>query len=99
MTPETPPSPESINFMGPLLQTLFFIFLFIGFIMTATFFIRRWGQMRWNKENVTSDIEVLERRALSPKSAVYLIKVKGKQILVGETANGLVSLAQFYENK
>lgn len=95
MNPENHTPPEAIDFLTPLIQTLFFLLLFVALILTATFWIRRLGQMRWNKESQTSDIEILERRSLSPKSALYLIEVKGKQILIGESAEGLTHIAQF----
>ncbi len=94
MNPETPAPPEAIDLLGPLLQTLLFIFLFVAFLLTATYLIRRIGRARWNKESQTSDIQILERRSLSPKSALYLIEVKGKQILIGETAETVSHLAE-----
>jgi len=94
MTPDVPTPPEAVDLVGPLLQTLLFLGLFVAFLLTATYVIRRIGQVKWNKESTTSDIQIIERRVLSPKSALYLIEVKGKQILVGETAENLSHLAE-----
>jgi|GEM_PF-3416426 len=99
MNPETPTHPEAVNLLGPLLQTLLFVFLFAAFLLTATYLIRRLGRAKWNKESLSADIQILERRSLSPKSALYLVEVKGKQILIGETAENLSHLAEIKKER
>ena len=53
--------------------------------------LRRFTGRRQMRFNNTSKIQVLEQRALSPKTAAYLLEVDGKKIFVVEAAHGITA--------
>lgn len=74
--------------LGGILVTLFCLsFIFKKFILKRT-----------QVANEAGLVKVLERRALNPKSALYVVEVMGKTFLVGESPAGLVSLGQMEGN-
>lgn len=54
--------------------------------------LRRFTNRRHMRFNNTSRIQVLEQRALSQKSAAYLLKVAGKEIFCIESAHGVTAI-------
>ena len=68
-------------------------------LIVATLILITWGlkklmSSRLKQMNSTSEIRILERRTLSPKSSIYLIEVMGHIIVVGETPAGLQRLGE-----
>ena len=57
--------------------------------------LKRVLKTRMDVANATSEIKILERRIVSPKSSIYLIKVRHKEIVIAESAAGIQSLAVF----
>jgi len=54
--------------------------------------LRRFTNRRQVRFNSTSKIQVLEQRALSPKTAAYLLEVDGKKIFFVETAHAVTAV-------
>jgi flagellar biogenesis protein FliO len=50
---------------------------------------------RIQQMNVTSDIKILDSRAVSTKLNVHLIEVHKKEVLFAESATGIEKLAEF----
>ncbi|HYG40740.1 MAG TPA: flagellar biosynthetic protein FliO, partial [Cytophagales bacterium] len=91
------PPKESDNFQAKFLNMLFILGLLIGFMILASWALKRMMKARVTQINQTSLIKLLETRPLSPKSIVYLIEIENTKILVGESQNGLNYLASFPE--
>ncbi len=83
------------KFTGELVNMLITLGFLVAGILALSWVLKRMLNAKVQQENVSSDIKVLERRSLSPKSAVYLIEVSGRQFVVGESAAGLHPLASF----
>lgn len=69
--------------------------LVIAIILIAAWLLRRLLNTRLEQINTTSIIKIVERRALSPKSAVYLLEIYDKIMVVAETQNGITQLGEF----
>lgn len=69
--------------------------LLIGFMLFASWFLKRLLNTRVQQMNTTSYIKVIERRALSNKSSLYLVEVQGKTFVVGESMQGLSLITNF----
>lgn len=80
------------RFMTEFLNMLTTLGLVIAVILTLTWFLKRMLNTRIQQINEQSDIKILERRALTPKSTVYLLEIKGKGFIIAESHNGITSL-------
>lgn len=69
--------------------------LVIAIILIAAWLLRRLLNTRLEQINTTSTVKIVERRALSPKSAVYLLEIYDKIIVVAETQSGITQLGEF----
>ncbi|MES2345567.1 MAG: flagellar biosynthetic protein FliO [Chlamydiota bacterium] len=54
-------------------------------IFLTIFVLRRLGRGRLGGNFSSRSIKVLERRALSPKSVLYLVEIGGKQVVIAES--------------
>ena len=86
---------EEEPFLTKFINMLATLGLMLVLVLFAAWFIKRLNQTRLNQENETNVIKIIEKRVLSPKSMVHLLEVKGKEILVAESANGITKLAEF----
>lgn len=90
-------SPEKHNerFYTEFLNMLATLGLVIAVILMAAWFLRRLLNTRLEQINTTSIIKIVERRALSSKTAVYLLEIYDKVIAVAETQSGITQLGEF----
>lgn len=85
------------RFVQELGNMLFTLGGILAVIFIAGWFIKRMLNTKIQQVNVTSPIKILERRALSPKTAIYLLEISGKKIAVAESQNGVTHLGEFPE--
>lgn len=90
-----PATKEKDNFQAKFLNMLFILGLLVGFMILASWALKKMMRSRLTQINQVSAIKVLETRQLSPKSALYLIEVEGQALLIGESQTGLTHLASF----
>ena len=83
------------RFFMEFVQMLITLGFILVLILLAGWFLRRLLNTRLQQANTTSAIKVLERRSLTPKSALYLIEVAGKKIVIAETHAGITRLTDF----
>jgi flagellar biosynthetic protein FliO len=80
--------PEIGGDLGPtLLQLLGALLLIVAFIYVSVWLMKRYTNGRINSGG--SVITIVERRHLTPKQALYLLKVGEEHLLVGATENGI----------
>ncbi len=84
---------EGYDFWSEFMQIMSKLAFVIAILLAAAWLLKRAMNVRMEQVNQTSSIRILERRTLSPKSAIYLIEVLGGAYLVGETQAGLHRLA------
>lgn len=80
------------DFTGELFKMLAVLGLILGGMLLVSWLIRYMMNMRMEQANVTSEIKILERRMISPKSSVYLIDIHGARFAVSESLNGITLL-------
>ena len=64
------------------------IFVLIGilvFIFIVFFIFKKFSSTRMKQSNHLRTIKILEKRAISPKSMLYLIEIGGQKILIAES--------------
>lgn len=75
----------------PEYKPAFFKMFFILFALLALVFLTFWifknfTRIRLHQANQTKSIKIIEKRAISPKSLLYLIEIEGKKIVVSESS-------------
>ena len=83
------------HFMRDMMQMLLTLAMIVGIIFLITWFLKKMLNTRIQQLNTSSEIKILERRSLTPKTAIYLLEIKGKGVIIGESTNGLTHLSDF----
>ncbi len=89
------PSPQSNKFLVEFLNMLATLGFIIALILIVAWFLKRFVNARLEQVNASSSIQVIEKRGLSPKSMLYLLRVENKTILVAESQHGVTALTEF----
>ena len=82
------------DFTGELAQLALSLGTILVVLLTLSWFVKRLLHKRIEQTNLTSDIQVLEKRYLNPKAAIYLVKIGNKNLVIGESPQGLVNLGE-----
>ena len=80
------------RFFEEFLNMLFMLGLLVGLLYVGTWIFKKMATTKMVQINETSSIKVLEQRALSTKSSLYIVEVEGKKIILGESINGITLL-------
>lgn len=86
---------EPDQFQAKFFHMLFILALLIGFMILASWALKRMMKARITQVNQTSLIKVLETRQLSPKTNLFLIEIEGKMLLIGESPTTVSHIATF----
>lgn len=90
---ETPPVEEAPDrFFMELVNMAVSLTLIVAVLLIISWFVKRLLKTRMQQMNTQSGIKILERRPLTAKTAVYILDVHGKGIVLAESANGVVAL-------
>lgn len=95
---EIPQDLKEEHFGKNLLQMLITLSIIVSMIFIMTWFLKKILNTRIQQLNTSSNIKILERRSLTPKTTIYLLEIEGKGFIVAESTNGLVSLSNFDVN-
>jgi flagellar biogenesis protein FliO len=85
---------EPPSFTWQLLNVLTTLGLLIAMVMLASWFFKRMMRTRMQQVNLTSDIKILEQRALTARTIVSVIDIRGKELAIAESTNGVTLLCQ-----
>lgn len=83
---------EPDNFLSQLVSMAATIGVLIGLIMIMTWVLKKLLNSRLEQINSKSAIKVLETRNISPKTAIHVVDVYGKNYVVAESVNGVTPL-------
>nr|QIQ10893.1 hypothetical protein OJOKFFHK_00036 [uncultured bacterium] len=89
------PVGDNSRFWSEVVNMMATLGLIISLILIAAWFLKRMLNTRQEQVNTTSIIKVVERRGLSPKTAVYLLEIEGKSIVIAESQNGVTVLSSY----
>lgn len=90
--------PHSMSHDGDSFQSKFFNMLFIlglliGFMMLASWALKRMMKNKMTHLNTGSAIKVLETRYLSPRATLYLVEIHNQNFLIAESPTTVTYLA------
>lgn len=92
---QEPPSPD--RFYNEFFHMLLVLGLILAVLLGVTWFLKRMLNMRFEQGNATSSIKIIERRVLTPKTAIYVIEIFEKRFAIAESHNGITSLGELKE--
>ena len=84
---------EAESFQMKFINMLFLLALLIGFMILASWMLKRMMRSRLSQINTSSTIKVLETRNLSPRSTLYIIEAQGQCLLIAESHTTVTTLA------
>lgn len=96
---EIPEEPTHSRFISELFNVFFILGLLVALMIGVSWFLKKFLHTRTQQINVSSSIKILERRNLSPKSAIILVEIAGRQIAIAESPTGICRLAEFHTLK
>jgi flagellar biogenesis protein FliO len=87
--------PDDDQFYSQFLSMLSTLGIVVAVILFITWVLKQLLSTRIQQMNSSSAIKILERRSLTPKTAIYLLDVYGKGIAIAESQNGVTRLSEF----
>lgn len=82
------------HFMSDFISMLASLGLLVALILIVSWFLKRFLNTRIQSMNTTSSIKIIERRALTPKTSIYLIEVNNRNIVIAEHTHGVTKLSE-----
>lgn len=67
--------------------------LLAAFLIVAWFFKKMMGK-KIDQMNAASQIKIVERRTLSPKTSIFMIEVEGKRMILAESHSGVTLIGE-----
>jgi flagellar biogenesis protein FliO len=86
---------ETDTFQSKFFNMLFILALLIGFMILASWALKRMMKSKLTQLNTSSHMKILETRYLSPRATLYLIEVEDKAFLIAESPTAVTSIAFF----
>lgn len=84
---------QAYNFMDEFSSMMSTVAVLLVAVLVLAWIMKRVVKTREAQLNLSSNIKVLERRVLSPRSNIYLLEVGESVLLIGESAAGVHALA------
>lgn len=77
---------EAPDYASAFTRMLLALFVVIALLFATYWFLRKWTQGRFSfSHGATEKIRLVEKKILSNKSILYLIDVKGEEVLIVES--------------
>lgn len=86
---------QSYNYWGQFVNMLASLGLILVLIFVSVYILKRLMRSRIQHLNRSTGIRILERRALSSKSSLYLIDVLGKGVVISDSPSGIQVVTEF----
>ena len=80
---------KPMEFKWAFLKMFFWLVVLVGFFFLTLYMFKKLSHSRLDTINQHKIIKVLEKRALSPKTVLYLVEYENKKVLIGESQNEL----------
>jgi flagellar biosynthetic protein FliO len=87
--------PGEDRFISNFINMLTSLGLIIALIFIVSWILKRFLNTRIQQINTQSTIKIIERRALTPKTCIYLLEIEDKRIVIAESTNGVTTLSQY----
>jgi len=81
------------KFYSEFMNMLFYLGIIVAFIFVFLWILKRLLSSQMQQANVTSSVKILERRALTQKTSIYVLQVFGRVLTVADSTNGVTLLS------
>jgi flagellar biogenesis protein FliO len=88
---------KEVNFGREMSKMLLMLFGILVLLFVTVYLLKRFSNQRLAKLNRGSDIQIIEKRAISPKTTLFIIKAKNKEFLIAESHVKVREITQFKE--
>lgn len=85
---------HTADFSGELVQLALSLGTILVVLLILSWIVKRFMNTRVEQVNQSSNIKILEKRYLNPKALIYLVSIGNKNIIIGESPQGLVNLGE-----
>lgn len=89
------PTQDTSRFLTEFINMMATLGLIISLILIIAWFLKRMVNAKQEQANATSLIKVVERRSISPKTAIYFLEIEGKSLIISESQHGVTRLAEY----
>lgn len=86
---------KGYNYLSEFVNMMLVLLLIVALIFATIYLLKRMMKARAQSSYRTSSIRILERRSLGPKSALYLVDILGKGVVISESASGIQLIKEF----
>lgn len=86
---------KDYNYMSEFVNMMLVLLLIVALLFVTIFVLKRVMKARMYNASRTSSIRILEKRALGQKSALYLVDILGKGVVISESAAGIQLIKEF----
>ncbi len=90
---------QSYHYWKDFVNMLITLLFVLGLVFVSVWFLKKMMRSRMRQLNRTTGIKVLERRALTPKSSLYLISILGKGVVIAESPAGIECITELSMEK
>jgi flagellar biogenesis protein FliO len=80
------------HFYAEFFKMLMMLGLIIVLLLLASWFLKRLMNSRVQQVNNASPVKIIERRALTAKTTIYVMDILGRKIAIAEAQNGVTFL-------
>jgi flagellar protein FliO/FliZ len=85
---------ETDTFQSKFLNMIFVLGLLIGFMILASWALKRMMKTRVGTLNTAGDIKIIETRYLSPRATLYVVEIHQKTFLIAESPTTVTFLSE-----
>lgn len=85
-------SPEDTKFIQEFLYMLFVLGVMVAALLGGTWAIKKMMQSKIEKQAEASSIRLMDQRPLTPRTTIYVLNVRGREITISESNNGVTYL-------
>jgi flagellar biosynthetic protein FliO len=90
---------KSYNYWQEFVNMLITLGVILGLIFVTVWLLKRFMASRGRQLNRSSSIQILERRQLNQKSALYLVKIHQKKVVISESPAGIQLICECGEEE
>jgi flagellar biogenesis protein FliO len=92
---ELTPPPEVQDYGAAFFKMILMLVALLVLVVLTVWIIKRWGFGKMGRLKDKQSIQILEKRVLSPKTALYTIEIEGSRLLVVESQLEVRALHQW----
>lgn len=86
---------EERDLLSEFINMMTTLGLFVVALLFAVWLLKKVGQARLESAAAASNIKLVDKRTLTPRTTLYLIELYGQGILLAESNNGATLLSKF----